>query len=54
MRTHHLPSDLNDSLEAEPPSTVIEQILQRGTEEINHKDVVKSLLPKVVDIGNAA
>lgn len=33
---------------------MIEEILQRRTEEINNEDVVETLLPEIVDIGNAS
>lgn len=32
---------------------MIEEIFERRAKEVNHKDIVKALLSKIVDIGNA-
>lgn len=32
---------------------MVEEVLERGTEEVNDEDVVKTLLTEVVDIGDA-
>lgn len=49
---HHLFSHLNDSLQRESPSAVVEEIFQRGAKQIDHEDIVKTLLTEIVDIRN--
>jgi hypothetical protein len=51
--TNHLLGNHDDSLDGETTTAVVEEILERGTQQVNHKDVVKALLAEVVDIGNA-
>jgi hypothetical protein len=33
---------------------VVEEILERGSEQVNDKDVVEAFLAKVIDIGDAS
>lgn len=51
--SHHLLGDHDDSLDREPPVAVVKEILETRAEEINDKDVVQTLLTKVVDVGNS-
>ena len=50
--SHHLLGDHDDGLDREPPVAVVKEILKTRAQEINDKDVVQTLLTKVVDIGN--
>jgi hypothetical protein len=50
--THHLLGDHNNSLDGKLPVAVVEQILQAGAEQVDHKDVVEALLAEVVDVGD--
>lgn len=51
--SHHLFSNLDDSLQRESAATVVEEVFQRRAEQIDYEDVVKTLLPEVVHVGNA-
>jgi hypothetical protein len=51
--TNHLLGNHDDSLDGETATAVVEEILERGTQQVDHKDVVKAFLAEVVDIGNA-
>jgi hypothetical protein len=48
----HLLRYHDDRLDGESPAAVIEQVFERGTEEVDDQDVVQALLAKVVDIRN--
>lgn len=52
-KTYHLLGNHNHRLDGEPSVAVIEQVLQTGSEQVDHKDVVKALLAEVVDVGDA-
>ena len=52
--THHLLSDHDNSLDREASVAMIEEVFQTGTEQVDNQDVVKTLLPEVVDIGDAS
>lgn len=52
--THHLLSDHDNSLDREASVAMIEEVFQAGTEQVDNQDVVKTLLPEVVDIGDAS
>jgi len=49
---YHLFGYHDNRLDGKFPVAVVEEILQTGTEQINHQDVVEALLPEVVDIRN--
>lgn len=53
LATYHLLSDHDNSLRGEASVTMIKQVFQTQTKQVNDKDVVKSFLPKVVDIWNS-
>lgn len=48
----HLLGDHDDGLDGESAAAVVEEVLERGAEEVDDEDVVKTLLAKVVDIGD--
>jgi hypothetical protein len=50
----HLLGDHDDSLDREATSAVVEEILERRTEQVNDKNVVEAFLAKVIDIGDAS
>lgn len=50
----HLLGHHHHSLGGKPSVAVIEQVLQTGTKEVDHEDVVQALLAKVVNIGDAS
>lgn len=49
----HLLGDHDDGLDGEPTSAVVEKVFERRSKQVDDKDVVQTLLSKVVDIGNA-
>lgn len=51
--TNHLLGNHDHSLDGKASVAVVEEILERRTQEIDDEDVVKTLLAKVVHIGNA-
>lgn len=51
--TYHLLRDHANSLETKPPIAVVEQVFERWPQEVNHEDVVKAFLAKVVNIWDA-
>jgi hypothetical protein len=51
--SHHLLSHHHNGLCGEPAVAVIEEILERRAEKVDNKDVVKTLLSEIVDIGNS-
>lgn len=50
--TNHLLGNHDYSLDAEPATAVVEEVFERGTEQIDHEDVVETLLAEVVNIGD--
>lgn len=50
----HLLGDHDNRLEGESPVAVVEKILERWTEKIDHQDVVQTFLAKVVHIWDAS
>lgn len=50
----HLLRDHDDGLDGEAASAVVEEILKRGSEQVNDKNVVEAFLAKVIDIGDAS
>jgi hypothetical protein len=50
MGANHLLGHHDDRLDGESTVAVIEEVLQRGTQQIDDKDVVKAFLAEVVDI----
>ena len=50
--TNHLLRYHDDRLDGELPITVIEQVLQAGSEQVNDQDVVEAFLAEVVNIRN--
>jgi hypothetical protein len=50
----HLLGDHDDSLDGEAASAVVEEILERRSEQVNDKNVVEAFLAKVIDIGDAS
>ena len=50
---HHLLSNHHNGLRGESAVAMIEEVLEGRAEEVNDKNVVKTLLSEVVDIGNA-
>ena len=48
--THHLLRSHTDRLDGELAPAHVEQVLEVGAEEVNDKDIVESLLSKVVDL----
>jgi len=50
----HLLGDHDYGLDGEAASAVVEEILERGSEQVNDKDVVEAFLAKVIDIGDAS
>jgi len=49
----HLLGNHDDRLDGEATATVVKEVFERGSEEIDHKNVVEAFLAKVVDIGDA-
>ncbi len=49
--THHLTSGHTDSLNRKLATAHIKQILQTGTEKVDHENVMKTLLAEVVYLG---
>jgi len=52
-QTHHLLSDHAARLDGEFSATHVKQVFERWTEQVDHEDIVKALLTKVVDLWNA-
>lgn len=52
--TNHLLGNHDYSLDAEPATAVVEEVFERGTEQIDHEDVVETLLAEVVNIGDTS
>ena len=52
VRPYHLLGYHDNSLNGESSITVIEQIFQAGTEQVDDQDVVQALLAEIVDIGD--
>jgi len=50
----HLLGDHDDGLDGEAASAVVEEVLERGSEQVNDKNVVEAFLAKVIDIGDAS
>lgn len=50
----HLLSHHHHSLGGEPSVAVVEQVLQTGSEEVDHENVVQTLLAEVVNIGDTS
>jgi ABC-type transporter Mla MlaB component len=50
----HLLGDHDDGLDGEATSAVVEEVLERGSEQVNDKNVVEAFLAKVIDIGDAS
>jgi len=50
----HLLGDHDHGLDREATSAVVEEVLERGSEQVNDKDVVEAFLTKVIDIGDAS
>lgn len=50
--TYHLLGHHDHSLDGESAAAMVEKILQRGSQQVYHQDVVKALLAEVIDIGN--
>jgi hypothetical protein len=48
--THHLLGDHDTSLNGELPTAHFKQVFQAGTQEVDDKDVVQTLLTEVVDL----
>lgn len=51
--TYHLFRDHDNGLDRKPTITIIEQILETGTQQVNDQDVVQPFLAKVVDVRDA-
>lgn len=49
--TYHLLGGHHDCLDAEAASTQVEQVLERGAQQVNDQDVVQAFLPEVVHLG---
>lgn len=54
MYTHHLLSYHDNRFGGESPVAVVKEILQARTEQVDHQDVVQTLLAKVIDVRNAS
>ena len=50
----HLLGDHDDGLDRKAASAVVEEVLERGTEQVNDKNVVEAFLAEVIDIGDAS
>lgn len=50
--TYHLLCNHDDCLYGESAVTVVEEVFQTGSEQVDDENIVKTLLTKVVDIGN--
>lgn len=50
--TYHLLGDHDNGLDGESAVAVVEEVFETGTEKVNHQNVVKTFLPKIVYIGN--
>lgn len=50
--TYHLLGYHDHSLYRELPVAVIKQVLETGAQQVNNQDVVETLLPEVVNIGD--
>ena len=50
----HLLGDHDNGLDGEAASAVVEEVLERGSEQVNDKNVVEAFLAKVIDIGNTS
>lgn len=50
----HLFRNHDDRLDAEPTAAMVKQILERGAQQVDHQDIVKTFLSEIVDIGNAS
>lgn len=50
---HHLFRHHDDGFDGKSAITVVEQILEGGSQQIDHKYVVQTFLAKVVDIRDA-
>ena len=47
---YHLLCDHDYRLRREPSIAVVEKVFERGPKKVNDEDIMKALLPKVIDI----
>ena len=50
----HLLGNHDYGLDGEASAAVVEQILKGGAKQVDNQDVVKALLPEVIDVGNTS
>lgn len=53
-KTYHLFGNHNHGLDGESSIAVVEEVLETRTEQVDHEDIMQTLLAKVVDIGDAS
>lgn len=51
---YHLFGHQNDSLKGKPATTNVEQVLEGGSQQVNHENIVQTLLAEVVDVRDAS
>lgn len=51
---YHLLRNHNNRFDREAPVTMVKEIFQTGSKQVNDENVVQTFLAKVVDIGNAS
>lgn len=42
--------DHDDSLDRESPSTSVEKVLKRGTEQIDDEDIVEAFMAEIINV----
>lgn len=52
--SHHLLGSHDDSLDAELATAHVEEVLERGTEEIDDEYVVETFVAEVIDLRNTS